>query len=851
MSTKTDESDASTPFRVHLLDVGLEKYGDSVLIEFGKTTVLIDGAHTGDHDGSEGHPSIPEQLEDLLGHPPPFRVDLLIVSHAHEDHIGCLPRLVSDGTLEAKWTLAVDPDLAWPSEGGDALGSADSRVRQVVAGLREELRLDELDGRSIDSFLADAVSLEKSYRDMLDRLESKGFQVVRYTGGAADENLPELLAAFQPISLKILGPSEEQMLVCAHRLAGALGDAVQEAASEFQGVDAATDATEVYRRLARGDVDSLDASRLGNLVNLQSLVTVFSFRNRTLLFAGDMQFAKPGTKDTTIQAEVDKLRAAVSGTYDFAKVSHHGSPNAFDEVFLRALGDTRRFGICAGEKSTAHPHREVLRLLEEQQPQVSWARTDRNLRTTITFLSDRVRMTPTQGTLRDARPNSADEAMPVAVVPVVASPALVTPAIPASSPVEEIPLEVTAGGFVEVSAKIPHERTSVTIAVDVAPGPRRPGPVSGGDRKRASLGFLEVGGGRPLPNLLVVTNRQALSENIGAEETSAILAAIRAKGLTLIEDLPRTRSATEAARIVREQLNRQPEPEGVLILGGYDVVPAHRLDALPTSIRKAVDEDDDPDDFIVWSDEVYGSLDGDTVADIPVSRIPDGKSSKLVFAALRASGRPRGVGRAGIRNVERPFADAIFRILPGKNNLLKSKPTAHDQAPPLVLDGDFIYLMLHGDSRDGTRFWGEGIQGDREAVNLDNLPAVSGPVVFTGCCWGALIVDQLAARASDDRPLASKTPESSIALAFLARGANAFIGCTGAHYSPEPPFGYYGGPMHEAFWRAHLGGMAPAAALHEAKRRYAADLPHGQKATTSQAIESKILRQYTCLGLGF
>jgi hypothetical protein len=349
----------------------------------------------------------------------------------------------------------------------------------------------------------------------------------------------------------------------------------------------------------------------------------------------------------------------------------------------------------------------------------------------------------------------------------------------------------------------------------------------------------------------VVTNRYALSENIGVQETAVTLDAIRAKGLLVFDEVPRSSTAAEAARPVQERLRNDGSIEGVLILGGYDVVPSNRLDSLPDSIRTNLGDDDDPDDFFVWSDEIYGSPDGDDVADLPVSRIPDGRSAKLVASALQATVRPRGTGRVGIRNIRRPFADAIFRILPGQNRLLQSKPTAHDQAPPLVLDGDFVYLMLHGDSSDATRFWGEGIEGNREAVNLDNVPASSGPVVFTGCCWGALTVDTMAVNARPGRTVAAKTERTSIALAFLKRGANAFVGCTGAHYSPKPPFGYYGGPMHEAFWREHLAGKAPAVALHDAKRRYAAEIPHGQKSIGSQAIESKILRQYTCLGLGF
>jgi len=97
---------AASGFRVHLLDVGQEEYGDAVLVEVAGKTVLVDGAHPGDDVGDERHPGIPQQLGRLLGATrPPYTVDLLIVSHAHDDHIGCLPKHVGDGTLQARWAL--------------------------------------------------------------------------------------------------------------------------------------------------------------------------------------------------------------------------------------------------------------------------------------------------------------------------------------------------------------------------------------------------------------------------------------------------------------------------------------------------------------------------------------------------------------------------------------------------------------------------------------------------------------------------------------------------------------------------------------------------------------------------
>ena len=102
------------------------------------------------------------------------------------------------------------------------------------------------------------------------------------------------------------------------------------------------------------------------------------------------------------------------------------------------------------------------------------------------------------------------------------------------------------------------------------------------------------------------------------------------------------------------------------------------------------------------------------------------------------------------------------------------------------------------------------------------------------------------------RPFGMKSPDSSIALAALARGALAFIGCTGAHYSPvESPYQYFGGPMHQAFWRHYRSGTPPAKALLDAKIDYLAAMPHGRDSDVQTAIEFKILRQYTCLGLGW
>jgi hypothetical protein len=239
-----------------------------------------------------------------------------------------------------------------------------------------------------------------------------------------------------------------------------------------------------------------------------------------------------------------------------------------------------------------------------------------------------------------------------------------------------------------------------------------------------------------------------------------------------------------------------------------------------------------------------------------VSRSPDAKDPHLVFAAPAAgapAGDPAPPARFGIRNVARPFAEAIYRPLPGGPILLVSRPTLSSQVQTAdVAPASHLYFMLHGSDRDGTRFWGEDGDDFVVAFETANVPDKMAGVVFTGCCWGALVTDPRASLFEPGR-LAPRTPDHSLALRFLRAGVRAFIGCTGSHYSPTTePGDYYGAPMHQAFWRQYVQrGLPPAQALFEAKVEYLAGIPHRPGDSLTQAIEMKILREYTCLGLGW
>jgi beta-lactamase superfamily II metal-dependent hydrolase len=876
---RREEQDAidTGDLAVHLLDVGPDEYGDAVLCSFGDVSVLIDGSHPGDYRSKDGHPSIPQQLETLLGQQRPYQVTLLIVTHAHQDHIGCLPYLVENDVLRADWALVADPGFGWGRPSDDAptdQGPEQHPVNLVGAALREEIRTEATDDDALLEFMTDALDLRSRYEGMLVALEERGTRVVRY---GRDEP-SALLEEFRGVGLRLLGPTEDQLIVCADKIGSGLQDAL-DAASEHLAQDAPTDPAGIYRGLVGAGTDSLDAtSRLGPAVNLQSIVLRFEYGGRKFLFTGDMQLADPEVPG--LENYMHALHQAIQsdGPYDFAKIAHHGSYNAFDEQVLSELGGVAFLGICAGADSLSHPNPETLRLLEANAGSVQWARTDRNGLTTLTTAGDGLRFETSTGSINDPTPNTRDRVEagrlggaatgtatggPVAPQ---ASGGEVTRRVPSLPPPAEPVLPTattTAGGpgdVVEVLTRIPHASTRVTLTIDVAPAARPIGADLPPQSGRTVPAALEIAGGRSLPELLFITSRQALAENVGQTETDYLLEAIRQIGMPLYDAVPpRLQESSQVMDWVRPQLRSNPEIEGVVLLGGYDVLPAQRLDALDPELRRSLPSSSDPDNFIVWSDDVYGDRDGDGLPELPVSRIPDGKSSRLLFAAMQVGDKPVGAPRNGVRNVARPFAEDIYKGLPGAGTILVSEPTISTQTPPFDLAADRVYLMLHGSDEDGSRFWGETSYGGAlEAIHVGNVPTRGGRVVFTGCCWGALTVDPIAVHAGPGRGVAQRTPGSSIALSFLASGITAFVGCTGAHYSPTvPPYQEYGGPLHEAFWKSYNAGVPPAQALFDAKRQYVGIMGHGSGPTRGSdrlrtlAIEKKIFRQFTCLGLGW
>jgi beta-lactamase superfamily II metal-dependent hydrolase len=828
---------------IHFLDMGTEKYGDCIIIEHNNRKILIDGAHPGDDN------FLLRQFKKIFGTESPYKFDLLIMTHCHSDHIGALPSLIQSGEISAKKSLLANPVYRWGEDNGDSAEHfSDAAI--LHEALLEEDRAD-MSEEELEKFLFDAPRLLPGYKKMIEALENQG-KVILYDGN--DENdYSALEQEFKDFGLKILGPSAKHLRMTQDSLGVGVDDAID---SLRDSIDSAIPLTEAYRRLASklisDDPEGLADKTNKGAINNQSTVIKVKASGWSALLAGDMQFAKAevtGMEDT-MRKLLDDVNDA--GPYDVIKLTHHTSYNGTDEEMLdKWLEHTKIFVHTGGKRDKSHPEESVLDMLKERKSKLKFIRNDRHGIMTIGKDSDnKLSFWLSKGQPNNFTPNEvqdttvAGENVPGAGIASTTEPLTIIPP-------EEQSVSSGAKDTVEVIARIPNHSTRVTITIDID------------DKKKTLIQQTDT----PAPtisnqnrfrDLIFVTCTAKLKENIGKVETDQVTELIgKLPGARLI-DVPA--SVTEINQIrALIKTNLTPNTRGIVIVGGYDIIPATQLDTIDDKLRQQLvaegDDDNDDDDFIVWSDDTYGDTDGDWFPELPVSRIPDGKSSTLVINALTApSYDPHS--KFGIRNLARPFAAPIYDIIPSKkiSNPLEISEKCTPAGIPVDRALGSVYYMLHGVDHDATRFWGERAGGSMyEAIDINNIPAsASGSVVFSGCCWGALIVLPPASRKTSGVALRSRTAEQSIALAYLKGGALAFVGCTGTHYSPsKEPYDYFGKPMHDAFWSGMKEGKPPAQALFDAKVIFARKMPHGLKRSLSQAIEMKILRQFTCLGLGW
>ena len=402
---------------VHLLDVGDQEFSDSLLIEIDGRRILVDGAHSGDL----AH--IRSQVRTILDEAKPH-IDLLVVSHTHQDHIGCLPKLTQD--LEIEFALLADPRYGWGTTAqGDPVEVPAGPIGAAVAGLREEPIPVGLSDAELDARLAKLPALRKGYQDMIDRLQHPTVPGTSATTVVVHgrDSTAALVKEFKAIELKILGPTVGQLRACADGIGDHTTEAVGLAHAQVEaladaGIAGGADSpATIYRRLIEGvaipGFVGAGAGRDGDLVNLQSIVMTVRHRGQRILLTGDMELADPTSRAAKIEQGLLTLEGRIRKQRPFAvvKVPHHGSANGLSPAVLRDLGDPAApktgvtyFGIITGRDSDNHPDLDVLADIHSAYPAASWARTDRNGQTTLEFANGAWAARPTHQPLDDLTP---------------------------------------------------------------------------------------------------------------------------------------------------------------------------------------------------------------------------------------------------------------------------------------------------------------------------------------------------------------------------------------------------------------------------------------------------------------
>jgi hypothetical protein len=297
---------------------------------------------------------------------------------------------------------------------------------------------------------------------------------------------------------------------------------------------------------------------------------------------------------------------------------------------------------------------------------------------------------------------------------------------------------------------------------------------------------------------LIITSRRRLREVYGAGGARQVgtalrqlLAARAARGVPTrlisieegLPDLGLAGVAAEPMAISRQlaalaaALRRSgTQLESVLIAGGPDVVPFYEAPN-PTPYDG---------DTSVPGDCCYGASNPfELLSEWAVGRLPGAANGDptLLLRLIEAAAAYRPPTDQALKpfgyatEAWRRAAAEVYAEVPGAGELLISPPILATTLDRTLLDGaGRIYCNLHG-VRDGPLWYGQ--PSDRRALVAALRPAdlagldLHGAVVVSEACYGAAITGH--------------NEYTSLALAFLARGAVGFLGATAISYGPPSP----------------------------------------------------------------
>ena len=285
---------------------------------------------------------------------------LIIVTHRHADHVTGFSKckeLFAQFKVERIW-------MSWYENPQDQRALAiQARVAAMASEVQRSLAASGDD--SSDEYRM-AANLTEVTGGAGGSQNPQAFQVLRsfpgnppidyYKAGDVPLLPQSLLAA--GLSAQILGPPTDPTIITktdksseeyvASQVAVDAGP-IQPFASPFR-IRPESYTNRAFGYITRGEIEArvaqvqpnmrvAKANAANNVINNQSLVTLFTYKGKTLLFAGDAQwgnwanFLYGNVNSTTLQPAAAQILANL----DFYKVGHHGSTNATPKSALAAM----------------------------------------------------------------------------------------------------------------------------------------------------------------------------------------------------------------------------------------------------------------------------------------------------------------------------------------------------------------------------------------------------------------------------------------------------------------------------------------------------------------------------------
>lgn len=354
-----------TGVRIRMYRVG---FGDFFLVSIpasggGCAHILVDcGVHA--HDLGAMPDALAQMKADTGG-----QLALVIMTHRHADHISGFASgkdTFAGFKVERVW-------MSWFEDPNDAVGArVQAQLTAVAAHLQSALQLRAAPGdgqyaNMAGNILGAAGSSNDVALQVLRSFKTPAGDptpIDYYRAGDAANLPPSLIAA--GLTAQILGPPTDLALVAqmdnhAHQYLTASPGGSADRAATFDDAYWARDVAwptlpdnprwlrplyteaQIERHITENEPDALAAAaqNADNAINNQSVVVLFGFRGKTMLFCGDAQWGNWANflfgGPVGASSQLTAASSQILGSLDFLKVGHHGSTNATPIDVVKAL----------------------------------------------------------------------------------------------------------------------------------------------------------------------------------------------------------------------------------------------------------------------------------------------------------------------------------------------------------------------------------------------------------------------------------------------------------------------------------------------------------------------------------